>query len=181
MFQDNKMSFDLLIFQVINGLSHKNSVLDRLAVFLANYFQYFLIALAVFLLFLKVKDKRRRIFVCLFFVLSAILSRGLITEIIRFFYSRPRPFAVFNLSPLINQNPTGSFPSGHMTFYFVLALTVFLLNKKWAWFFTAAVTLMGLARIFVGVHWPSDILGGILIAILGYFLVRKILLPKNPT
>ena len=173
------VSFDSFLFQLISNLTHQNKFLDGLAVFLANYFQYFLIALAVFLLFLKVKDKRRRIFICLFFAFSAILSRGLITEIIRFFYSRPRPFAVFNLSPLINQNPTGSFPSGHMTFYFVLALTVFLLNKKWAWSFIGGVILMGLARIFVGVHWPSDILGGILIALLSYFITRKILKYKT--
>jgi len=175
------MSLDLLIFQAINDLSHKNGFLDRLAVFFANYFQYFLIVLAVFLLFLKIKDKRRRIFVCLFFALSAILSRGLITEIIRFFYSRARPFVVLNIPPLINHNLTGSFPSGHMAFYFVLALTIFLLNKKWAWFFVAGVILMGLARIFVGIHWPTDILGGILIALLSYFLVKKILPYKNKT
>mgnify|MGYP001573909944 FL=1 len=174
-------SLDNLLFQLINGLTRQNKLLDGLIVFLAGYLQYILLALAIFLLLAKVKDWRRQLFIFLFFTLSAILSRGLITEIIRFFYSRPRPFTALNILPLINHDLTGAFPSGHMTLYFVLALSIFLLNRKWAWFFTAAVILMGLARIFVGVHWPTDILGGILIAIISYFLIKKILPFKNKT
>src|SRR3989338_8710440 len=117
------MSFDASLFQFIFGLARQNKFFDGLAVFLANYFQYFLLALAIFLVFNKTKDWRRRLFVFLFFALSTILARGLITEIIRFFYSRPRPFVVLDISPLINHDLTASFPSGHMTFYFVLALT----------------------------------------------------------
>ncbi len=175
------MSFDLIVFQVINGLSRKNSVLDELIVLLVGYLGYILLALAIFLLLAKVKNWRRQLHVFSIFLLSVILSRGLITEIIRFFYSRPRPFVVLNFPPLINHDLTGSFPSGHMTFYFVLALAVFLINRKWAWFFVVSVILMGLARIAAGVHWPSDILGGILIAIISYFLVKKILPFNNKT
>ena len=130
--------------------------------------------------FAKEKDWRRQLHILSVFLLSAILSRGLITEIIRFFYHRPRPFLSLNLTPLIHDF-SNSFPSGHMTFFFVLALSIFLLNKKWGWFFVAGVILMGLGRIFVGVHWPSDILGGILIALLSYFLIKKILPFKNKT
>jgi len=172
-------SFDYSLFRLINSLAHRNKIIDWLAVFFADYSQYLLIILAVFLLLRKEKDWRRRISIGSVFALSAILSRGLITEIIRFFYARPRPFAVLNISPLINHNFAASFPSGHMTFYFVLALTIFLLNKKWGWFSVSGVILMGLARIFTGLHWPTDILGGILIAVFSYFLVKKIIPPKR--
>lgn len=174
-------SFDSLLFHFINGLNHRNAILDWLIVFLAGYSQYILLVLAIFLLLAKVKDWRRQLYILSAFLLSAIISRGLVTEIIRFFYNRPRPFLAFHFAPLIKQELTGSFPSGHMTFYFVLALTVFLLNKKWAWFFIVSVILMGLARIAAGVHWPSDILGGILIAIFSYFLIKKILPFQNKT
>jgi len=168
------MSIDLSIFQAIHGLANHSKFIDGLGIFLANYFGYLLIIVAVYLLFKKEKEIRRRIFVFLFFILTAILSRGLVTEIIRFFYHRLRPFNVLNFSPLIKEGAF-SFPSGHMTFYFALAMTIFLLNKKWAWIFVGGVVLMGIARIFVGVHWPSDILAGILIAIASYFIVKKIL------
>ncbi len=175
------MSFDLYIFQAFHNLANKSNFFDGLIIFLAGYLQYFLIVLAIILLIVKEKDWRRRLHVLSVFLLSAILSRGLITEIIRFFYNRSRPFLALHFTPLIKQDLTGSFPSGHMTFYFVLALSIFLLNKKWGWFFVGSVVLMGLARIAAGVHWPSDILGGILIALLSYFLIKKILPYKNKT
>lgn len=174
-------SFDYSLFHFINGLAHHNKIIDWLAVFFAGYLQYLLIILFLCLIFILAKDWRYRLHVFLVFLLSAILSRGLITEIIRFFYNRPRPFLALHFTPLIKQELTGSFPSGHMTFYFVLALSIFLLNKKWGWFFIVSVILMGLARIFVGVHWPLDIIGGILIALLSYFLIKKILPYKNKT
>lgn len=160
-------------------LAHQNKFFDWLIIFFASYLPYVLIVIAVYLLFAKEKDWRRRLYVFSVFSLAAILSRGLITEIIRFFYSRPRPFIVLNISPLINHDLSGSFPSGHMTFYFVLALTVFLLSRKWGWFFVGSVILMGLARIIAGVHWPLDIVGGIAIAILCYFFIQKILKYKT--
>ena len=174
-------SFDQSLFRAFYSLAHQNRFFDGLIIFLASYLTYFLIVLAIILLFVKEKDWRRRLYALSVFLISIILSRGLITEIIRFFYNRPRPFLALHFTPLIKQDLAGSFPSGHMTFYFVLALSIFLLNKKWGWFFVAGVILMGLARIFVGVHWPSDILGGILIALLSYFLVKKILPFKNKT
>ncbi len=173
-------SFDNISFRFIYGLAHQNRFLDGLIIFFASYLGYILLALAIFLLLAKIKDWRRRLHVLSIFFLSAILSRGLITEIIRFFYHRLRPFLALNFAPLI-RDFSGSFPSGHMTFFFVLALVVFLINRKWGWFFVGSVILMGLARIAVGVHWPSDILGGILIAIFSYFLVKRIFSFNNKT
>jgi len=57
-----------------------------------------------------------------------------------------------------------SFPSGHAIFFFALSTVIYSFNKKLGIFFLAFSTLMSIARIFVGVHWPSDILAG---AILG--------------
>lgn len=174
------MSFDFILFKFLFNLANHNKFFDWLIIFFASYLAYLLAIIAVILLFTKEKDWRRRIHIFSVFALAAILSRGLITEIIRFFYSRPRPFLALNISPLINHEVSHSFPSGHMAFYFVLALAVFfLLSRKWGWFFIAGVILMGLARIIAGVHWPQDIIGGIAIAVLCYFFVQKILLPKK--
>ncbi|MDP3052471.1 MAG: phosphatase PAP2 family protein [bacterium] len=174
------MSFDFYIFQAFHNLANKSNFFDGLIVFLAGYLQYVLLALAIFLLLAKIKDWRHQLYIVSVFLLSAIISRGLITEIIRFFYHRLRPFLALNLTPLV-KDFSGSFPSGHMTLYFALALTIFLISRKWTWFFVASVILMGLARIAAGVHWPSDIIGGILIAIISYFIVKKILPSNNKT
>ena len=70
--------------------------------------------LAVFLL----KDWRKHISLALQMVAAVILSRGIITEIIRFFWHRSRPFVEQNFIPMISHADSASFPSGHATFFF---------------------------------------------------------------
>ena len=174
---------DIYIFQTINGFSRRYWLVDYIAVFTAEYLGYFLVLAAIFLIF-KEKKWVDRIYFFSLVSLSLILSRGIITEIIKFFSNRQRPFASLNIQPLLDRNDINmSFPSGHASFYFALAFSISLFyfakeknfkNKIGFWFFGFAV-LMGISRIFVGIHWPSDILAGAIIGITSSFLVRKIL------
>ncbi|TRZ64988.1 MAG: phosphatase PAP2 family protein [Spirochaetia bacterium] len=171
---------DVLIFQFINGFASRWWLLDWLGIFLANYASYFLVLLAVYFLF-KEKSRVRRIYFFSLASLSVILSRGIITELIRFFYNRQRPFEVFHLQTLISQDPGGSLPSGHSTAFFALFLTLYYFakqnnwNLKPVWWSLGIVLVMGIARIFVGVHWPSDILAGAVIGLLSALIIKKIL------
>ncbi len=165
---------DDLIFNFINGFAGKWWPLDWLGIFLANYLGYFLV-LAIIILLIKIKDQKQRIHFFSLAILSVILARGIITEIIRFFYYQPRPFLVLEIQPLIAHAPTGSFPSGHAAAFFALALAVFYFNRKWGcWIFTLSL-FMGLARIFVGVHWPVDILAGAALGLGCAFLIKKMI------
>lgn len=103
---------------------------------------------------------------------AAFFTRFVLAEIIRFIWFRPRPFVVENFIPLISQSSTeASFPSGHATFYFSLATIVYFYNKKLGIIFFVASFFIALSRVFVGVHWPSDILAGAILGVLmGYFL-----------
>lgn len=180
------MNFDITLFRFINGLSGKLQLLDWLGIFLADYLGYLIILGTIILLFIE-KDWRQRFYFFSLAALSVILSRGIITEVIRFFYYRPRPFLIINTHQLINSDQTGSFPSGHATAYFALAMVAFYfceknreaLSRKWEWWFFGATLLMGIARIFIGVHWPSDILGGALIGIGSTYLIKQILPPPS--
>ena len=159
------MFLDSLIFHFLNGLRGNLWLTDILGGFLAKYSGYFLLVLFCALVFGRLRNPRRRIFVFLVWGLSAVIGRGLITETIRFFYSRPRPLS-----------GDDAFPSGHMAFYVPLVLTVyFFLGRKWGLFFGAVVGLMGIARVFIGFHWPTDILGGAAVGALGYYLSYLIL------
>lgn len=158
------MSFDLKFFYFFNNLVGKWPVFDATIVFLADYFEYFVVALFIAILFLApfYKDKLK---VFLTAVISVVLSRFIITEIIRFLYCRPRPFISYAVSRLVSENHC-SFPSGHATFFFALAMATYFYNKKLgAWFFAAAI-LMGLSRVIAGVHYPLDILAGAIVGIL---------------
>lgn len=166
------MQIDYFIFQQINGVSAKQVLLDVLGIFFAEYFEYVLLgSLAVFLV---VNTKKYWPMVWRAFA-AAILSRFIIAEVTRFFLHRPRPFIEQNVNLLVlGENPYNSFPSGHATFYFALATVIYLYNKKLGLIFFAAAFLISLARVFAGVHWPTDILGGAVIGIACGWLVYRV-------
>ena len=85
------MFYDRAVFEAIYSLSRQSKFLDFVGIFLANYVGYFLILAVLVLLFLK-KDWRSRFFYLSLIALSVLLSRWVITEIIRFVYNRPPPF-----------------------------------------------------------------------------------------
>lgn len=174
---------DFLIFQFINKLAGRYSLLDNLAVFFAEYLGYILI-LILFLFLLKDSKKYRPMIVKGF--LAAIIARFGVVELIRFFWERQRPFVENNVNLLLSHEGTGSFPSGHAAFFFALATVIFLYEKKvypvpnrrfWCGagiLFFLASFLISISRVFAGVHWPSDILAGAIVGIFSGWLINKI-------
>ena len=164
------MGFDQTLFSYINGLAGKGGVLDFLGIFLADYLWYFLI-IAVLVIVFRLKSWKERIYYFSFVALTAILARGIISETIRFFYHRPRPFMVSDVNLLINHSNNGAFPSGHTTLVFAVILPIFYINERLAWYLTSGAVLVGLARVYCGVHWPTDILGGMAVAVIGFYAI----------
>ena len=164
------------LFQLIYGFSHRNFFLDDAGVFVAKYLPYLLV-LGFLILAFKYKDWRMRLAVIADGALAMILSRGIVTEVIRFFYHHPRPFDALGFSPMIKESGY-SFPSGHAAYFFALAMIVLYYNRRMGiWYFVLA-TMNGLARVFVGVHWPLDIVGGAIVGILCAMIVHKLLEPS---
>jgi len=158
---------DSLIFQQINNLAGQWTCLDAFCIFFAKYFEYILIGS----MFLFLWKKWRGIFLA---VLAAILARFGVVELIRFFWARPRPFIENNVNLLINEVSGPAFPSGHATFYFALSFVVYKYNKKAGILFFVASFLISISRVFVGVHWPSDILAGAVIGVFAGWLITKL-------
>jgi undecaprenyl-diphosphatase len=169
---------DLLVFQLFHGLAGRSNFLDGAAVFFASFLSYLLVAVALWFVF-RQASRRSRIFVFVSLALTALVSRGIITETIRFFYDRPRPFESLDLTPFFfDGNP--SFPSGHAAFFFALGFVIFSFNRKLGWWFLGLALLNSIARIFAGVHWPTDILGGIVVAALAFFVISQLLKKYQP-
>ncbi len=171
------MNFNLTIFQYIYGLSHHASFLDKLGVFFASYSQYVLCGILIILLFFPRAHRSKNANMLAVSIISILIARLGIKSLILLLYPHPRPFVSLSwVYPLITTNPSEnlqSFPSGHALFFFALAGTLFSFNKKLgAWYFLAAL-VMGIARIYVGVHWPSDILGGMVIGTLTGWLISQ--------
>ena len=171
------MKADLQLFQLFYGLTNKYWIFDWLIIFFADYLAYFLALVLIFLIFWTYRNANQRWYYIFLTALSLLISRGLVTEVIRFFYHRPRPFIALNLEPLIEPSFSFSMPSGHATAFFAIAMIVFYLNPKYFGYFLVGAILMGLARIVAGVHWPLDIIVGAALGVLTVVIVKK-LIPK---
>lgn len=172
---------NLKLFNIFFGLAHQNVFLDYFGIFLADYLQYALAIVLLILFFSKKHEKIHRNLV-LVATTSAVVALYIVKPLIVFFYAAPRPFVVLSeIKPLVKVmafENYQSFPSGHTLFFFALATTIFLFNKKLGVWFLIAATLISLSRIYVGVHWPIDILAGVILGVLTgvvvHFLYKKI-------
>jgi undecaprenyl-diphosphatase len=166
------MNIDSAIFNFLNGFAGKNIFLDKAAVFFAEYFQY---VLALVFLAFVFKNFRKYLPMTISAGVSVFLSRIVITEILRHFFFRLRPFVDNQAILLINQSPReASFPSGHATLFFALSMAVYYYNKKFGIVLFVSSIFISLSRVFAGVHWPSDILVGAVIGILSGWLINKV-------
>jgi len=162
---------DHLIFQQINNFALRFFWLDKIAIFCAKFLPYILIG-SLFILLIKNFKKYYKIIIQA--LISGIFARFIIVEIIRFIWYRPRPFILNSVNLLINHSSSGSFPSGHASFFFALSTLIYLYNKKTGILFLIASFLISVSRVFCGVHWPFDILVGALIGVFSALLIKKI-------
>lgn len=161
------------LFNYIYSFAGKNPLIDGMGIFLANYLTYFLV-LGFLLLVLTEDGLRRKIYRLMEGILAVLLSRGIITEGIRFFYHHPRPFEFYGFAPLTPESGW-SFPSGHMTFLFALVGVVWYIDRRWGIVYFLLSLVVGIARIYVGVHWPFDIIAGMAIGILSAIFIHTLL------
>lgn len=172
MFGRTNIFVDTYLFDSLHQLVGYSRVLDLGGILLAEYLAYVIGIAVVYWVYRHAWKWLLSVEI----TASVVLSRGIITEIIRLLFHRARPF-IDHFTPLVSVSPGeyyGSFPSGHMTFFFALATTVWLYNKRFGRYLLIGAFLMGIARIFVGIHWPSDILGGAVIGIASAFIVHAL-------
>lgn len=168
---------DTALFSWLYNIGHRLNA-DWLFAFFSSYLLYLLVIGFVALLVVE-KDVRRRWYLVTVAVLSQIVARGIFTEAFYYIFYRPRPFEHLGIESLFFHSATAAFPSGHTVFLFTLALVVFLMNKRWGWVYAVAAVATGIARVIAGVHWPSDIIGGVVVAAAGFAVVYFLLLPQK--
>ena len=106
-------------------------------------------------------------------LLAGLTISYYVTAVLKILIARPRPFIAFtNVILLGPMEKSYSFPSNHAVTAFMAASLLISRFRMRALFYSLAV-LAGLSRIYIGVHYPSDIIGGAIIGlIIGLFLVK---------
>lgn len=137
------------------------------------------IGLAILLLCFK---KTRKVGITMGIALLLGMIFG--NEILKKIFQRPRPFhtpgAILDGTGLLIPQPGQySFPSGHTTSSFAAAVSILIYNKKWGIAALVLAALIAFSRLYVYVHFPTDILAGtalgIICAAIAAFCWRKYL------
>ena len=125
-----------------------------------------LIFLSLALVFFK-KTRRFGTAMCIGLAIGALITNCCLKIVI----ARPRPYVdqngiLYQLWLLVGQNVESdkSFPSGHTTAAFASMVPLFILgNKRWSWTALLFAFTMGIARIYLVVHYTSDVIGGLIV------------------
>ncbi|GEM_PF-1504353 len=151
---------DTALFQWINGWPHF-TWLDPLVVGFANIgvneiFIPLFLSLFFGLLFKKHSWWQATLVLILAFVLVNYL-----VDITKLAFHRPRPVAVLESVHILGRSAGGySFPSLAAANITVLFAYIFFVTKKYFWFWFGVIFILGLCRVYQGIHYPGDILGG---------------------
>ncbi|MGH7651467.1 MAG: undecaprenyl-diphosphatase [Gemmatimonadaceae bacterium] len=168
-------SLDYTLFTAINGLAGKSKLLDNLMIDVAKYSPY-VYALALVSLWVSWKPKNQR--AAFLAGVSGVLALGL-GQILGHAFPRDRPYLAHRVSLLITHSPDTSFPSDHTTLAFAIAIMVWHFNRRAGVTLFIFGVLVTVARVFVGAHYPGDVIGGaVLGGVTSVILLRLAEIPR---
>ncbi|CAN5140199.1 hypothetical protein BH11PAT1_BH11PAT1_5780 [soil metagenome] len=166
-----KILFDTVITQFI--YTFRSPLMTQVMFFITSLGSYFLVAGSIFILLflLYKKHKNEAILFSLIVLMGAVIN-----IILKVIIQRPRP----TFYPLVIVKDF-SFPSGHSMDSFVFFITIayfsyhFTRNKKVSAIIAVLcallIILIGISRVYLGVHYPSDVLGGYIAGLLWFLTI----------
>lgn len=167
---------NLAVFSMINATPTASPLEIGLAIIIAKYLVYFFpLSLAFYWLWGNEQHlNQQRTLVC-----KAVISLAIalsISWLIGAIAPHERPFVANIGYNFLDHDPTPSFPSNHGTFVFTIALAyLFWHNRKRMGYLMLGLSLLiAWARIYLGVHWPIDMVGAFIVALLSCALSQII-------
>ena len=182
------LEFDQLVFNWINaGL--RNPVLDWLMPVVSNW-QYFWLPLLLVLAIILIRGGSRSRWILLGLIMVLALGDSFTSLVLKPFFDRPRPYITLNdimvfkdhwvPSSAIRAHKTISFPSTHAVNATAAATLLIFYFRKWWPIPVVFVILVGFSRVYMGLHYPSDVLAGMVVglACAGVILLLQTLFRK---
>lgn len=170
------MGLDQALFRAINGLVGQWAPLDWAMRGLANdYLVPVTLGLTLLGLWFSPRPVRQRLQRGVMAAAAAAALVNAFIKAINLVYSRPRPFAQMEVNLLFYPPTDPSFPSNQAGFSFAIAFAILLAYPRVGLALFLPVLLVSLARVYVGVHFPADILGGWALGALSGWLGHRLL------
>jgi len=168
------MNYDIMAVMAVNGLAGHWLWLDKLMVMVSQY------GPAVFGTYLiglwfsghstnEVKANRER---AIYVVCSAVLALG-INQVFGLFFFRERPYLNQPVKALMPIAADSSFPSDHSAGSFSIAGSIVLGKRLGGFLLMAFAVLVAVSRIYVGAHYPTDVIGGMIVGLMSSWIVEK--------
>lgn len=167
-------------FRMINDLGKQFEGLNPLMALIAENMIFVLAAAVIFFLF-SGKGVNRLMIVTGFI---AIAAAELVGKIAGSLHSNNQPFAELSeVNKLIDMSVNNSFPSDHTIIFFTMTVSFWLFKRKHHYLWVVLAFIVGLSRIWVGVHYPADVAAGAMIgatmAYIGYLSLPNVSFMKK--
>lgn len=169
--------------QILLWINHNRiKPLDNFFIFITDtaYLVAYLIPVVIFIY--GYTAKRIRVRKISYQVFISLVINSLLIKAIKYIVNRKRPFEVNNVVEKLSGGGSPSFPSGHTCDAFLIATVITILYPKQRWWLIAIwiwAFMVAYSSVVLGVHYPSDVIGSMIISGGIAIIVNKFLLKQN--
>lgn len=149
---------DVYLFYSVNSMSF--GILDNIIVALSYLGSYYIWSALALLFWFQKKFETAS------YLLTTVLVTGIPTLLLKFIIMRPRPIEILMPFKMLGDAMLSSFPSAHTVLAFALVIVLSKVDKRIMLPGFVLACIIGFSRVFIGVHYPFDVIFGALMGII---------------